>query len=119
MSSLLQFNGKINRRGVHLRFVRVYIPSEWSNDYPDCIFNTECYGRSSEYYREACPNCGSHHEAIYVAPRKPAGMFGCWVVFRYNAGEHVPDLSCPINVKRIPRDAKLMSVSEASEYWHS
>lgn len=54
---------------------------------------------------------------LYRVFRKPAGMFGCWVVFRWNGAEHVPDLSVPIGVKKLPRDAQALSNEEASRYW--
>lgn len=54
---------------------------------------------------------------LYRCWRKPVGMFGCWVVFRYNGTENVPDLSCPISTLQLPRDAKPLSVEEQQQYW--
>lgn len=54
---------------------------------------------------------------LYRIWRKPAGMFGCWVVFRYNGEEHVPDLSIPIGVDKLPRDAEPLTDEEAASYW--
>lgn len=54
---------------------------------------------------------------LYRIWRKPCGMFGCWVVFRYNGEEHVPDLSVPIGVYKLPRDAEPLTDDEAAAYW--
>lgn len=54
---------------------------------------------------------------LYRCWRKPVGMFGCWVVFRYNGKEHVPDLSIPIGTEQMPRDAKPLTDDEAAGYW--
>ena len=94
MGSLLQFNGRIDRkRGVGLMFT-----------------SAECY---------ECPQCGKSHEQLYRAWRKPCGMYGPWVVFRYNGAEHVPDLSVPIRIDQLPRDAQPMTIEECAAYWHS
>ena len=66
-----------------------------------------------------CPTCGKTHPRIHIAIRKPAGTFGCWVVFRYNGEEHVPDLSTPVAVFKLPRDAKPLSDEESNRIWHS
>jgi hypothetical protein len=44
-------------------------------------------------------------------------MCGCWVVFRYNGEEHVPDLSVPISVDTLPRDARPMSIEDTIKTW--
>ena len=54
---------------------------------------------------------------LYRIFRKPAGMFGCWVVFRWGGKEHVPDLSVPIGVDTLPRDAREVPEPEACAYW--
>lgn len=56
---------------------------------------------------------------LYRIYRRPVGMFGCWVVFRYNGAEHVPDLSVPIAVHSLPRDAKPLTDAECAAYWNS
>lgn len=109
MSSLLQFGGETGRRGVRLEFTLEYprsedpyAPIQWTG--PDTY---------------TCAECGREHDRIHVAWRKPAGMFGPWVVFRYNGREHVPDLSIPIGVEKLPRDAVALSDEECSRRWHS
>jgi hypothetical protein len=98
MSSLLQFGGKVDpRKGVGLVFA---LEEEGASAY-DCL------------------DCGRRHERLYEAFRKPVGMFGHWVVFRYNGAEHVPDLSIPITVAELPRGARAMTNEECSKYWHS
>jgi hypothetical protein len=95
MSSLLQFGGKTGKRGVQLQFTRTGEPAI------------------------TCTVCGGQHQRIYTAWRKPAGMFGCWVVFRYNGEEHVPDLSIPIDVQTLPRDVQATTDADSSRIWHS
>jgi len=103
MSSMLQFGGKVSKKGVHLQFVQTR-----RDGYKDIDVDTF-----------VCPVCGGDHAYIWVAVRKPAGMFGCWVVFRYNGEEHVPGLSIPISVDRIPRGAVKQTVEASATIWHS
>ena len=122
MSSLLQFNGTINHCGVGLQFIQVEKNEpQWTK-----YNGPESYHPSSEsttFTKEVdtyvCKTCGRSHARIAVAYRKPAGMFGCWVIFRYNGDEHVPDLSIPISVFRLPRDAKTLTDEQSSAIWHS
>ena len=51
--------------------------------------------------------------------RRPLGMFGCWVVFRYNGEEHVPDLSVPLSLLRLPRDVQQLTDAESVAHWKS
>lgn len=111
MSSLLQFGGQIDRkRGVGLLFCR-----ERKVDVPCGDFT---YQRTVDAETYTCAQCGKSHGVLYRAWRKPCGMLGCWVQFRYNGEIHVPDLSVPIGVQKLPRDAVRLSDAEASEYWH-
>src|SRR5271165_3911240 len=50
---------------------------------------------------------------LYRCWRKPVGMWGNWVVFRYNGSEHVPDLSVPISTFKLPRGAEPLTDEEA------
>jgi hypothetical protein len=102
MSSLLQFGGKITREGVGLLF---YLSSD-----PRSGVEDEAY---------LCPRDGRRHAVLYEVFRKPVGMMGHWVVFRWGGEEHVPDLSIPIPVTKIPRPARRLSDQEATTYWHS
>lgn len=107
MSSLLQFDGQIDRRkGVRLEFTHVLEWSEWNTPEKEEMTDTEC------------PICGEKHRRIYVAWRKPAGMFGPWVVFRYLGKENVPDLSIPIWTGDLPKGAVALSDAETFESWH-
>lgn len=100
MSSLLQHHGPVSRtRGIGL-----------------VAYKADAQGKGVEF--ETCPRCGRQHEVLYVFYRKPAGMFGNWVVFRYLGEEHVPDLSIPIRVPELPRGAKRMTTEQAARYWH-
>jgi hypothetical protein len=107
MSSLMQFTGKSDRkRGVQLQCYKV-IEEEWqaNSDNSDFLKPAE---------EEPCLTCGIPHPKLYGFWRKPAGMFGPWVVFRYKGKENVPDLSTAIGMKVLPKDAKPIG----QEYWH-
>lgn len=106
----MQFNGQVARKGVGLEMYltrRVHpMPS-----LPD-------YYVDEPIELLACPQCGRQHEQLYRVWRKPAGMLGCWVVFRYNGKEHVPDLSCPLGVDKLPRGAEKLSPQDNAIAWH-
>lgn len=108
MSSLLQFGGEIGKKGVRLEFVKSYIP--WGECHQFC--------KPQEGESVPCSVCNEEHPQLYVAWRKPRGMFGVWVVFQYNGQEQVPDLSIPIDVEKLPRDARPLSLEENSQAWH-
>ena len=104
MSSLLQFRGDVSARGVGLQFVLREKDAAWN---------------APPLEEVPCPICDRVHERIHVAYRKPCGMFGPWVVFRYNGEKHVPDLSIPISVDRLPAGAEPLSDEENSKAWHT
>ena len=106
MSSLMQFDGLVGRRGVRLEFSKGVLPWEEAGH--------------RFVYREPvpCPTCGKDHAQLYVAWRKPCGMFGPWVQFRFNGEVHAPDLSIPIDVWKIPRDARPLSPEDNAAAWH-
>jgi hypothetical protein len=54
---------------------------------------------------------------LYRIWRKPVGMFGPWVQFRWNGKLHAPDLSVPIAQINLPRDAEPLTDAEAARYW--
>ena len=99
MTSLMQFQGETGRRGVRLEFV-VENPDGWGTELVKCA------------------DCGREHPRIHVAWRKPAGVFGPWIVFRYLGEEHVPDLSIPITVPVLPKGAVPLSNEETGQAWH-
>lgn len=110
MSSLLQFSGTIDARGVGLQFVHV-------TPHPRELFaDLASSGTPTELV--SCATCGREHARIHVAYRRPCGMFGCWVLFRYLGGTHAPDLSVPIHVFQLPRGARPLSDSENAAVWH-
>lgn len=94
MSSLLQFSGQVGRQGVRLQFMV----------------------KGGEQVK--CDKCGQEHPQLWLAWRKPAGQWGHWTVFRYLGAEHVPDLSLPIEVERVPRGAVKATPEQNSEAWH-
>lgn len=113
MSSLLQFGGKISRKGVRLEFYLV-------DEVPMCPHIEGLEHLMTKKARELvpCEICGEEHEQLYVAWRRPVGMFGHWVVFRYLGEEHVPDLSIPIDVMEVPRGAVKLTLEENAKTWH-
>ncbi len=108
MSSLMQFNGKVSKRGVALEF---YQTRESDKDY---LKGSETCGDITDFI--ACPG-GKVLPRIWTAERKPAGMFGCWVLWRVNGETHSYDLSCPIGTFKLPRDAKPMPIADCVAAW--
>lgn len=82
-----------------------YLSNRWQDEDTEPIQLTRPDGSTT-----ICPK-------LYAIYRRPIGMFGCWVVFRWNNAERVPDLSVPIHVAKLPRDAKPLSDSESTSYW--
>jgi hypothetical protein len=119
LSSLLQFNGVINKRGVGLEFIKSTIVKIKAFGFDHETFETWTTEDTDYEEKHLCTVCGKLHPRIYVAFRKPCGMFGCWVQFRYNGEINVPDLSIPITVKEYPKDAVALSDVESSRAWHS
>jgi hypothetical protein len=110
MSAMLQFKGRKDRdKGVELIG---YLVAE--------VLKGEDVKYKSEIPVEKipCTLCDNKHPQLYAFWRKPAGVFGCWVVFRYNGDEHIPDLSVPIRLMKAPRGSRKLDGFENSEYWH-
>ena len=107
MSSLLQFSGETGKQGVGLEFYLI-----WKKPDPLCVFTevpTEL---------ETCAICGKQHPRLWRFWRKPIGLWGPWVVFRYLGEEQVPDLSCPLSLEKKPRGAERMTLEESCRAWH-
>jgi hypothetical protein len=111
MSSLLQFRGSTKGGKVGLQ---VYLEKE--EDVPGLGFKHSRKVDAEPLVK--CTKCNGSHSQLYILWRKPVGMCGCWVVFRYNGEEHVPDLSCPFGIDKLPRDAIKLSPEQNSEEWH-
>ena len=108
MSSLLQFKGNTKGGKVGLQFYRT---AKQENDkVPLLCEPTE---------QVPCAICGKSHPRLWIAYRRPVGMCGCWVVFRYLGTEHVPDLSLPIPTFDIPKGAVKSTDKENANLWHS
>lgn len=104
MSSLMQFRGTTDTKGrVGLQFVLRADDAAWNDPPLEPV---------------PCQVCGKDHERIHVAFRRPAGMFGPWVQFRYNGAIHVPDLSIPISVGQLPKDAVPLNDDDNAKAWH-
>jgi hypothetical protein len=119
MSSLLQFNGMIDRRGVGLEFIKATTIKNHVFGFDQETLETWSSQSIEDDEKHLCTICGGLHPRIHVAFRKPVGMCGCWVQFRYNGEVNVPDLSIPITVKEYPKGAIRMNDVESSRMWHS
>lgn len=106
MSSLLQFDGEISEKGVRLEFVRYRLDID--KDIKECYLDPFV----------PCHICMKEHPQVGAAYRKPKGMLGQFVVFRYNGEDQVPDLSVPIDVEKWPKDTKMLNPIENSRLWH-
>lgn len=107
MSSLMQFDGVVGAKGVQLI---AYLTRE-----------EEVVGEGYSYKKavdvEIIP--GTNLPVLYTFWRKPKDMWGPWVVFRYNGEDHAPDLSIPLHLEKLPRDAERMGDQAAIRYWLS
>lgn len=116
MLNLLQSSFKIDRKkGIQLeaiKEVKSYICRHYDN---------EVFVYENRIYPEqfVCHKCGKFHEVLYKFWRKPADTFGAWLVFRVNGIEIVPDLSVPLSLEKMPRDAVKMTEEENSIAWHN
>jgi len=124
MSSLLQHTGRIERsKGVELLVYLVHPERVYGNDTQPAygLAGERCHLLTKKVDSEPVQlewNGKTHIvPKLYRIWRKPAGMFGCWVVFRINGTEQVPDLSCPIDLPKLPRDAVALTDAEAIEAW--
>jgi hypothetical protein len=110
MTALLQFRGRTDRKkGAELIG---YLVAE-------ILKGTHVKYKSKEPAELiGCTICKQKHPQMYAFWRKPAGAWGHWVVFRYNGEEHVPDLSIPIRLKKVPRGSRKLTPEENSERWH-
>jgi hypothetical protein len=116
MSSLMQHTGEVSNGKVELHAYLVTKGKDWEKyNGPDAYKPSPDSTTFTDYAE--LDSSGNPH--LYRFWRKPAGMFGCWVVFRYNGGEHVPDLSVPISLFKMPRDAEKLSDAESVAHWKS
>ena len=112
MSAMLQFGGRVDRtRGVELQF---YLVTEG----PVRSSGKYAWREKTDAEPVPCSKCDHKHPQLYAAWRKPRGTWGCWVVFMYNGEEHVPDLSTPISVTKVPRGSRKLDLQQNSETWH-
>jgi len=116
MSSLLQHDGgrSADGRKVRLLFYKVAKGPQWERYHGPASYNPDPNGTT---FADPCERDDDGRPVLYAVYRRPAGMFGCWVVFRWNGDEHVPDLSVPIATLKLPRDAKRLPLEDARRYW--
>ena len=105
MSSLLQSPGRVRSdKGVEIFMYRIKLVDA-------SVFDAETIWLTR-------PN-GSRAKlpVLYRVWRKVRGTFGCWVVFRIDGKDQVPDLSVPMQVEKLPRDAQRLTEEEMIKYW--
>ena len=124
MSSLMQHHGgrSADGRKVELLMYRVIKGPEWDKYNGPAAYQPS--PKSTTFCADAEPvqltRPDGHLSTVprlYRVYRRPAGIWGAWIVFRYNGGTHVPDLSVPIAVHTLPRDASPLTNAEAAAYW--
>lgn len=124
-TSLLQFGGQIDRRrGVGLLFFLVKKGKYWEKYNGPEAYEPNPMGTTFCDYAEEIELTSPSGEKsmqpqLYRVWRKPAGTWGCWVVFRYLGEEHAPDLSTPISTLVLPRGAEKLTPEECAEFWFS
>lgn len=122
MSSLLQHHGGRSTCGrkIEILFYLVHKGPEWETYCGPGSYNPR--PDSTAWTMESEPVTladGKTRPKLYRVFRRPVGILGCWVQFRYNGEIHVPDLSVPVSVFKLPRDARPLSDEEALAYWTS
>jgi hypothetical protein len=119
MSSLLQHHGGRSPDGRDVELVCYLVAKgpEWEIYNGPDSFHPAWESTTFTVARELIP--GTPHPVLYRFYRRPAGMFGPWVVFRFHGREQVPDLSHPIALFRLPRGAERMTDTEARNHWAS
>lgn len=125
MSSLLQHHGGYHRtKGVELLlYLQHKEPYKWDDVYTNNVDGVGDYCPLGFHPVDSEPIELQWNDSLHIVPklyriyRKPKGMFGCWVIFRFNGVDQVPDLSVPIAVDKLPRDAKPLTNQEQIVYW--
>ena len=119
MSSLMQHHGGRSPDGLRVELVANLVEKDADCDtyHGPAAYQPNPEATSFTHAVETIP--GTTLPRLWKFYRRPAGMFGCWVVFRYNGKEHVPDLSVPLQLFKMPRDAERMSDEDAIKHWRS
>lgn len=114
LPDLYNDNGKKNDPS----FIKGFLKMQMKNP---CQFEFKIYGYEKQVDVETImlPYKGALKQfpKLYRIWRKPQGMFGNWVIFRWNNEDHVPDLSVTISVEKLPRDAEALTEAEMIIYW--
>lgn len=118
MSSLLQHHGGRSADGRRVELVAYLVEKDddWEKYNGPSAYNPS---PESTTFTHPIEKDSSGNPKLYRFYRRPVGMCGNWVVFRYNAAEHVPDLSVPIQLFKLPRDARPMTDAESVAHWKS
>lgn len=123
-TSLMQFGGLIDRsKGVGLMMYLVEKGEDWEKYHgPDSYEpnpNATTFCDEVEHFEAIDPRTGEMRKFIQLHRcwRVPCAQIGCWVGFRYNGSMHYPDLSVPIRVMKMPRDAEKIPADECVKYW--
>ena len=118
MSSLMQHHGgrSADGRKVELLCYRVVKGADWDKYNGPGAYNPS---PDSTTFCDDVELDASGNPRLYRFYRRPKGMFGCWVVFQFNSADQVPDLSCPMALLQLPRDAKPLTDEESASHWKS
>lgn len=118
MTSLLQHRGGVSADGrkVELLAYLVKRGKDWERYNGPNSYNPN---PDSTTFTDICEKTVSGNPVLYRFFRRPKGMFGPWVIFEYNGKEHIPDLSVPLALFKLPRDATRMTDKEIETYWKS
>lgn len=109
MSSLIQHRGQVDNRGVEL-FICLVKEVPW-------IVGDLKMTKVEDAEPVEIPGVKGTQPKLYRIWRKPVDMIGCWVRFRINGKIEAPDLSTPIGLFKLPRDADPLTEEEARQYW--
>jgi len=116
MTSLLQHHGgrSPDGRKVELIIYQIKKGPQWEKYCGPGSYNPS---PESTTFTENVEEDRQKRSVLYRIYRRPVGLFGPWVIFRYNGVTHTPDLSIPIAVFKLPRDATRLTEEEADNYW--
>lgn len=111
MGSMMQFEGKVGSKGVQLV---AYLTEKYIEQIKDDngVVTLEY---SSERDVEVIGE--TRHPVLYTFWRKPCDQMGAWTGFRYNGEVHFPDMSIPVRIQKLPRDAVRVGDQAALRYW--
>jgi len=118
MSSLLQHHGERSTDGRKVELLAYHVAKgkDWNKYNGPDAYNPSIDGTT---FCDDTELDSSGNPRLWRFYRRPKGMCGCWVVFRVNGKDSVPDLSCPEPMLQLPRDAQKLTDAESVAHWKS